>query len=168
MFLNRTSPDAVSTEGGDWVADPDPLQTVMTGFRLNAFLKLNPAVNGSKTLEPEYSCVPHAFGFEGGDEGQSGYGGPDVTVRLNVLRSPFYAKLIVAAIEVAMAPAVYVGGDYNTVPPADWLVVESRGGRGGRGRVSGRAGWCWCTGRAGRSGWSRRTGWSADGDRSLG
>ena len=36
VFLNRTSPDAVSTEGGDWVADPDPLQTVMTGFRLTA------------------------------------------------------------------------------------------------------------------------------------
>src|SRR5437667_33136 len=54
-------------------------------------------------------------------------------VRLAVLRSPFYDKLFVAGIQVGLAPPFYVLQDAGAVPPADWLVLESRGGRGGTG-----------------------------------
>ena len=71
--------------------------------------------------------------------GQPGGNGPDVTVRLAVLRSPFYNKLFVAGIQVGLAPPFFVLADASSVPPADWLVIESRGGRGGSG-LAGTAG----------------------------
>src|SRR6266700_3140559 len=58
---------------------------------------------------------------------------PGVTVRLAILRSPFYDKLFVAGVQVGLAPPFYVLQDASVVPPADWLVIESRGGRGGSG-----------------------------------
>jgi len=141
VFLDRTSPDAVTQEDGDWVMDRDPLATATTGFRLTAALRVRPSVTNTVVVPPEYSCMPHAFGFTGepGGPAQSGDNGPDVTVRLAVLRSPFYDKLFVSGIQVGVAPAFYVLQDASAVPPADWLVIESRGGRGGTG-VAGGAG----------------------------
>src|SRR2546428_13959527 len=77
----------------------------------------------------------HSFSFWGeqGGVGQPGGNGPDVTVRLAVLRSPFYDKLLVAGIQVGLAPSFYVLADASVVPPADWLLIETRGGRGGAG-----------------------------------
>src|SRR5207247_2010076 len=63
----------------------------------------------------------------------AGGNGPDVTVRLGIVRSPFYDKLIVAAVELGYSRPYYVFADGNTIPPANWLWVESRGGRGGAG-----------------------------------
>ena len=54
-------------------------------------------------------------------------------MRLAVLRSPFYDKLLVASLQVGLAQPFYVLQDASAVPPADWLVLESRGGRGGSG-----------------------------------
>src|SRR5207237_649037 len=62
-----------------------------------------------------------------------GGNGPDVTIRLAAVRSPFYDNLYVAGFQVGMAPPFYVLGDPTSVAPADWLIVESRGGRGGAG-----------------------------------
>ena len=50
--------------------------------------------------------------------GQAGGNGPDVTVRLAILRSPFYDKLFVAGIQVGLAPPFYVLQDASAVPPA--------------------------------------------------
>src|SRR5256886_5915246 len=79
--------------------------------------------------------MPHTFVFSGdaGGPGEAGEPGPDATVRLAVLRSPFYDKLFVAGIQVGLAQPFYVLQDATAVPPADWLVIESRGGRGGTG-----------------------------------
>src|SRR2546430_13531520 len=79
--------------------------------------------------------MPHTFAFsaEAGGPGEAGEPGPDATVRLAVLRSPFYDKLFVAGIQVGLAQPFYVLQDATAVPPADWLVIESRGGRGGTG-----------------------------------
>src|SRR5438105_6769323 len=79
--------------------------------------------------------MPHTFVFSGdaGGPGETGEPGPDVTVRLAVLRSPFYDKLFVAGIQVGLAPPFYVLADASVVPPADWLLIETRGGRGGAG-----------------------------------
>src|SRR5206468_2211719 len=79
---------------------------------------------------------------------QAGGNGPDVTVRLAILRSRFYDKLIVAAVEVAYSRPYYVFADGNTIPPANWLWVESRGGRGGAG-TSGQNGGDGAAGQAG-------------------
>jgi hypothetical protein len=139
-FLTMTSPDAGAREDGNWVAHPDPLRTAMTGFRLNAFLRARPSVNGATTLEPEYSCLPMAHVFEGqaGQDGGAGLGGPDITVRVGYLRSPYYDRLLVAAIEVGTDEPRYLLADADRAPPADWILVESRGGRGGRGRPGAR------------------------------
>jgi hypothetical protein len=135
VFLSRTSPEAIAQENGDWSTNPDPLASAMHGFRLSAFFKAKPAVNAFATLDPSYHCQPHAFSFVGasGDRGMPGQDGPDVTVRLRVLRSPFYDRLVVAQVEVGQAPPFVVFADGETVPPADWLILETRGGRGGRG-----------------------------------
>ena len=135
VFLRRASPDAIPHESGDWTAAPDPSISAMHGYRLTAFMRAYPSVQGFTTIEPDYSCMPHAFSFEGepGPVGASGANGPDVTVRLRYLKSPYYPKLLAAAIEVGSAPPFYVFADANQIPPADWLIIESRGGRGGRG-----------------------------------
>jgi len=135
IFLDRTSPEAVTQQDGDWVTDADPLVSATTGFRLTATLQAKPSVTNTVVVPPDYRCMPHAFVFSGepGGPGESGDNGPDATVRLAVLRSPFYDKLFVAGIQVGLAPPFYVLQDAGAVPPADWLVLESRGGRGGTG-----------------------------------
>src|SRR2546429_1641302 len=136
VFLDRESPDAMSQEDGDWVTERDPLATVSTGFRLTATLRANSRVTSTVVVPPSYGCMPHTFTFTGapgGVGGTSGFSGPDVTVRLAILRSPFYDQLYVAGIEVGAAPPFYVLGDATSVPPADWLTLESRGGNGGEG-----------------------------------
>src|SRR2546421_7496384 len=135
VFLDRESPDAVSQEDGDWVTERDPLATVSTGFRLTATLRANSKVTSTVVVPPYYGCMPHTFTFSGepGGAGEAGGNGPDVTIRLAVVRSPFYNKLYVAGVQVGVAPPFYVLGDAASVAPADWLIVESRGGRGGAG-----------------------------------
>ena len=135
IFLDRESPDAVSQEDGDWVAERDPLVTVTTGYRLTATLRANSRITNTVVVPPDYRCMPHTFVFSGdaGGPGETGEPGPDATVRLAVLRSPFYDKLFVAGIQVGLAQPFYVLQDATAVPPADWLVIESRGGRGGPG-----------------------------------
>ncbi|MGH7416321.1 MAG: hypothetical protein ACREMW_02505 [Gemmatimonadales bacterium] len=141
VFLQRHSAEATPLEGGGWAGDRDPLVSARTGFRLDAALRANLSVTGSATVAPEYSCDDHTFQFEGatGDPGGAGVDGPEVTVRLGIVRSPFYNRLLVVAVEVAQAPPLFLLADARSVPPADWLIVESRGGRGGRG-VSGARG----------------------------
>ncbi len=150
LFLGRSSPEAIPLEGGDWRADPDPHLSAMHGFRLNAFLRAKPAANGQVVVEPEYSCMPNEFSFEGerGRAGQSGGSGPDVTIRVGVLRSPFYERLLVVGLDVGAARLPYVFADPERIPLADWLRIESRGGRGGRG-VRGRDGTAGSDGQAG-------------------
>src|SRR5260370_4054068 len=135
IFLDRESPDAVSQEDGDWVAERDPLVTVTTGYRLTATLRANSRITNTVVIPPDYRCMPHTFVFSGdaGGPAEAGEPGPDATVRLAVLRSPFYDKLFVAGIQVGLAQPFYVLQDATAVPPADWLVIESRGGRGGTG-----------------------------------
>src|SRR6058998_2807604 len=135
IFLDRESPDAVSQEDGDWVAERDPLVTVTTGYRLTATLRANSRITNTVVVPPDYRCMPHTFVFSGdaGGPGEAGEPGPDATVRLAVLRSPFYDKLFVAGIQVGLAPPFYVLADASVVPPADWLLIETRGGRGGPG-----------------------------------
>jgi hypothetical protein len=135
VFLRRTSPDATPLDDGDWTADRDPLLSAMSGYRLNVFLRDKPAVNKSVDVTPQYSCAPHVFTFTGpeGGLGQAGGDGPDVTVRLQVLRSPFVDRLLVASLEVGDAPPFFVLADADQIPSSDWLVIESRGGPGGRG-----------------------------------
>src|SRR5437773_4749625 len=140
IFLDRESPDAVSQEDGDWVAERDPLVTVTTGYRLTATLRANSRITNTVVVPPDYRCMPHTFVFSGdaGGPGEAGEPGPDATVRLAVLRSPFYDKLFVAGIQVGLAQPFYVLQDATAVPPADWLVIESRGGRGGTGVTGGK------------------------------
>ncbi len=135
VFLDRSSAEATSQQDGDWVTDGNALATAATGFRLTATLRAKPSVTNTVVVPPDYSCMPHTFSFSGepGGPGQSGGNGPDVTVRLAILRSPFYNKLFVAGVQVGLAPPFYVLQDASVVPPADWLVIESRGGRGGAG-----------------------------------
>src|SRR5256885_10659748 len=100
VFLDRESPDAVSQEDGDWVTERDPLATVSTGFRLTATLRANSKVTSTVVVPPYYGCMPHTLTLSGepGGAGEAGEPGPDATVRLAVLRSPFYDKLFVAGI----------------------------------------------------------------------
>ena len=150
VFLDRGSPEAVTQQDGDWVTSQDPLATVSTGFRLTATLRAKPSVTNTVVLPPDYQCMQHAFVFSGepGGPGQAGGNGPDAAVRLAILRSPFYDKLFVAGIEVGLASPFYVLQDATTVPPADWLVIETRGGRGGSG-VAGSVGTDGAAGAAG-------------------
>jgi hypothetical protein len=135
VFLRRTSAEAEPQGDGDWSTYSDPLLSVTDGFRLQAELAARPGLTASAVVAPDYSCLRHAFRFVGrtGARGRPGFPGPDVLVRLNVLQSPYYERLLVMGIEVGDAPPQYVLQDADAVPPSDWFVVESVGGGGGRG-----------------------------------
>lgn len=141
VFLDRSSNAATPVQGGGWWADRDPLLSARSGFRLQVSLLAKPSATGHALVTPSYECLPHTFAFAGrdGDAGLPGQDGPPITVRLGLTRTPYVNRLIVASIEVAQAPPVYLLADAATVPPADWIIVASHGGRGGRG-VAGRAG----------------------------
>lgn len=141
VFLLRYSPNAVAREDGAWDTYTDPLLSAMNGFPLRVSLRAKPSVVAETSVAPEYSCQPHVFAFSGpgGDLGQSGAAGPPVTVRLAVVQSPFVDRLLVTGITVGNAPPFFVFADVAQVPPADWLVVETRGGHGGHG-ANGRRG----------------------------
>lgn len=154
VFLDRWSTEAIPLENGSWSAHRDPLVSAMTGFRLTAELKSKPSITTSAVVTPDYSCLQHAFGFRAAGAGASG---PQVTVRLGILRSPFYDRLLVAGIEAEDAPPFYVFADARAVPPSDWLIIESRGARGARGTdgepgTAGAAGAAGCPGASGGRG----------------
>lgn len=135
VMLNRFGRDVTPQGNGSWRARRDPLRTAMSGFELNASLKVNPSIAGAEVLEPEYSCVQNAFSFSGrnGSRGQAGRNGQDVVVRIGILSSPYVDRLLVAGVEVEQAPAIYLLFDADRVRSADWLHIVARGGRGGRG-----------------------------------
>jgi hypothetical protein len=139
IMLGRSSPDATALKNGDWEAAADPLRTVSSGFRLSAFLRVKPSANGSEVIRPVYHCLRHVFTFAGaaGRRGASGGNGPDLTVRVGILPSRFYERLLIVGIEVGHAPPFYVLADADRVPPSDWLALASRGGPGGRGMNGG-------------------------------
>ncbi|HUL49019.1 MAG TPA: hypothetical protein VLT79_03270 [Gemmatimonadales bacterium] len=142
VFLDLSSPDASPNRDGSWTTVSNPVATVSTGFRLTATLRAKPTIQHTISLAPDYSCMPHAFAFNGepGHATQAGGNGPDVVVRLGIARSPFYDRLLVVGIEAGTALPVYALYDGNSIPPADFLVVESRGGRGGAGSPGTRGG----------------------------
>ena len=135
VFLDRSSSEATSTNDGNWVTAQDPLLSASTGYRLRAFLKEKPSIQGTVTVAPDYTCAPHAFGFAGeqGGPAQAGGNGPEVTVRIGRGHSPFYERLLVVGIQVGMQAPYYELYDAQAIPPADFLILESRGGRGGAG-----------------------------------
>ena len=135
LFLSRHSTEASPRSDGGWATDPNPLVSVLDGFRLNAFLRANPSLSVTQVVEPDYTCQRTGYSFQGqrGSRGQIGRPGPDITVRLDILSSPFHEELLVAGVEVGQAPPFYVFADARFMPHADWLVLESMGGAGGMG-----------------------------------
>src|SRR5260370_17378290 len=119
VFLDRTSPDAVPEQKGDWATNGDPRASVATGFRLTATMQAKPSATSTIVIPPDYGCMRHAFEFQGepGGAGQPGGNGPDVTVRLAVLPSPFYNKLFVAGIGVGLGAPFYVPTAASLLPP---------------------------------------------------
>lgn len=150
VFLRRWSREALARGNGSWDTYADPLLSVVSGFTLHTVMRHKPSIADTTVVAPEYSCLSRSFVFEGapGRRGMPGGPGPDVVVRVALLSSPFYERLLVAEIKPGAAPPFYVFGDADLVPPSDWLVVESHGGVGGRG-ADGRDG---ADGAAGRDG----------------
>src|SRR2546430_9833091 len=87
-FLDRTSPESVTQQDGDWVTDADPLLSATTGFRLTATLRPKPSVTNPAAVPPAYRGRPHPSGSSGGPEGpgKPGANGPDATGRLPRVR----------------------------------------------------------------------------------
>jgi hypothetical protein len=159
VFLSRYSAQATALENGNWAASPDPLASAVTGFHVRALMRANPRLIAEVVVPPSYECLDHTLEFVGarGRSGRDGGPGPDVTVRLGLVRSPFVERLIVAEVTVEQAPPLYVLADAEYVDPADWLRVAALGGPGSRGSdgakgQAGRAGAPGCPGRAGEAG----------------
>ena len=135
VFLSRYSAQATALGGGDWAASPDALVSAVEGFHLRALLKAKPSVSAEVVVVPEYGCLDHELEFVGppGRDGMAGGPGPNVTVRVGLVSSPFVERLIVAEVAVEDAVPLYMLADADLVPPSDWLRVAALGGRGGRG-----------------------------------
>jgi len=169
QFLDRTSRQADPQGDGSWRTDPDPWLSAIDGFQLEASLRAKPSASVSVRVPPEYDCLDRSFEFHGdnggepggknsaGRFGENGEDGPDIRVRLGIVRSPFVPRLLVAAIEVEHQTIRYSLADADRVEPRDWLRVETRGGRGGDGAGGapgklGSAGKAGCPGGAGGAG----------------
>lgn len=135
VFLSRYSRTATALENGNWSASPDPLASAVEGFALRALLRANSRIAAEVTVAPDYSCLDPVLEFAGrrGRTGSDGGPGPAVTVRLGLVSSPFVDRLVVAEVTVEDAPPLYVLGDADQIPPADWLGIYALGGQGGRG-----------------------------------
>src|SRR2546430_2628249 len=131
IFLDRESPDAVSQEDGDWVAERDPLFTVTTGYRLTATLRANSRITNTVVVPPDYRCMPHTFVFSGdaGGPGEAGGPRPAATVRPAPPPAPAYPHLVVARNPGRLAQPFFVLPDAPPVPPADWLPFQTHRGR---------------------------------------
>jgi hypothetical protein len=159
VFLSRSSAQATALGNGHWTAAPDPLVSAVDGFHLRALLKASPDVAAEVVVAPEYGCLDHTLEFAGspGRDGTAGGPGPDVTVRMGLLSSPFAERLIVAEVTVERARPWYALADAVRVPPSDWLLVAALGGRGSRGEdgsagLAGAPGAAGCPGGAGGAG----------------
>src|SRR2546428_13827632 len=119
IFLDRESPDAVSQEDGDWVAERDPLVTVTTGYRLTATLRANSRITNAVVVPPDYRCMPHTFVFSGdaGGPGEAGEPRPGAAGRPPALRPPFYRQLFVARVPGGAAPPVSLPPGATAAPP---------------------------------------------------
>jgi hypothetical protein len=152
-FLSRSSPEAEPLEDGSWDIASDPLSGATTGYRLNALLMHKPTVHAQLVVDPDYSCLPHAFEFQG----EQGQDGPRVTVRVDILSSPFFERLFLAEILPSGSDPLYVLADADRLPRTGWLTIESKGGTGVQGRPGrrgrpGRSGSPGCPGGRGESG----------------
>lgn len=94
-LLSRQGDAVQPLDRGMWVTDPDPLVSAMTGFHLTAWLTANPAVTAETTVVPAFTCAKRSFAFYGA----SGVDGPDVTVRVAQMRTPFHDSVVVVVIE---------------------------------------------------------------------
>src|SRR5256885_1651894 len=122
VFLERSSPDAVSRESGDWVTNANPLWTAASGFRLTATLSAKPAVQQTVVIPPEYSCMGHGFQFGGEPGGAAQAGGhrPGLTGRVPLPASPLYGKTIVGGREGRSSPPPPRFSPRTCLPPPDW------------------------------------------------
>ncbi len=145
QFLDLNSPQADPERDGGWDADADPWRSVLTGFELEAVLRAKPSVRAATRVPPMYDCMDRTLSFHGangrdasgknsaGKSGDPGRDGPDITVRLGIVRSPFVERLLIASIEVGRDAPRYRFADADRVAPRAWLRIESRGGSGGDG-----------------------------------
>ena len=119
LFLNRHSPEATPRNDGGWATDRDPLVSVMNGFRLNAYMRANPSLSVTQTVEPDYNCQRNAFSFQGqrGSRGQIG-GEPQPsgrTVSSDQLRQPrFVDRDRSLAKQIDLLPVAVDTGDVVT------------------------------------------------------
>jgi hypothetical protein len=96
-LLSRQGDGVEPADHGAWDTDPDPLVSAMTGFHLRAWLTANPSVAAETTVVPAYTCAQRQFRLSGSSTGN----GPDVTVRIAQLHTPFADSVVVVAIEAA-------------------------------------------------------------------
>lgn len=135
QLVRLESPDATPLVTGDWSPDPNPINSLNSGFQLIATLRADTTVTDTLVIPPEYGCLARGFRFEGapGEPGSRGGVGPAVSVSVGVVRTHYYQALIVAGIRVLDAPPFYVVADASKVPPSGWISVVSVGGQGGIG-----------------------------------
>src|SRR2546425_3453221 len=109
VFLDRESPDAVSQEDGDWVAERDPLVTVTTGYRLSATLRANSRITNTVVVPPDYRCMPHTFVFSADAGGPGEAGGPRPAAAGGPPRpaSPVYGKAVLGGLQGGVAHPLY-------------------------------------------------------------
>src|SRR2546430_309448 len=115
VFLERSSPDAVSRESGDWVTNANPLWTAASGFRLTATLSAKPAGQQTVVIPPEDGWMSHGFPFSGGP---GGAGRP----------APYHRP----------AKHPFPRGVARGAPPGGRGGAGGRGGKGGKGGKGGR------------------------------
>lgn len=117
------------TDGG-WDTDPDPLVSAATGFHLHAALRENRAISADTIIVPQYDCHPVSLWLA---TRGAPHPGPDVSVRVSQLRTPFYDSVALIAINVEDRPTMHV-----LLGPSQFqrgtIRISADGGAGAQGR----------------------------------
>ncbi len=104
----RLSGNAGQIRGQSWATDADPLKTADTGIRLRGWLEANIKGNTVKSMEseidlkPVYQCQQGDDYTPGGSnraDGSNGGAGPNVTIAITTLSTPFYPDAALVRVE---------------------------------------------------------------------
>jgi hypothetical protein len=96
--LSRLALRGIAAEAapdGSWSTSANPLESVVSGFRLAVSLANDPGIHADTVIAPSYSCERLAIGLRVSDRYQE----TKAHVRLGVFPSPFYDSIVVAVIE---------------------------------------------------------------------
>jgi hypothetical protein len=124
-----SDPEAEPKADGTWRTSPDPMRSLLTGFRLSVTLSGDTSVRADTVIAPSYECSHTPIVLPTSDR----YHLTTAHVRLGTFATPFYDSVVVVAVELeGHVPTVTVLGPGEMRPGVIKIVAPGKNGTPGR------------------------------------